>query len=107
MEDKAKIYTKHDILNAIEFGKDIRSEKSKIVTDSGNHYIYYDDSTEETNEYILNLKKGKRNTTQEWLEKRIKITTQERDNSSELNLIIGKGGKNCVYKECLNYFKTH
>ena len=67
MEDNAKIYTKQDIYDAIEFGQDTRSANSRIVSygDGESDYIDYEDSTEKTNEYILNLKKGKRNTTQE------------------------------------------
>jgi 50S ribosomal subunit-associated GTPase HflX len=42
-----------------------------------------------------------------WLQKRIEKTEKELDEATELNLKIGKGAKLCVYKECLNYIRTH
>lgn len=38
-----------------------------------------------------------------WLKKRIQQTETERKNAVELPLIIGKGAKLTVYKECLNH----
>ncbi len=48
-------FTIQDIRNAIEFGKDIRSEKSCINENFGSAYIDYEDSTLETENYINNL----------------------------------------------------
>ena len=45
-----------EIEKAIEFGKDIRSEKSFINNNFGSPFLDYEDSTEETNNYISNLK---------------------------------------------------
>jgi hypothetical protein len=53
----------------------------------------------------------------EWLNKRIELTEKEMDNivlikdhtnfyNIDINKKIGKGGKLCAYKECLNYIKT-
>ncbi len=42
-----------------------------------------------------------------WLEKRISTTEVERDNSKELNVTITKGAKLTVYKEILEYIKSH
>lgn len=43
----------------------------------------------------------------QWLTKRIRITEKQKEYTTDLNLKIGKGGKLCVYKELLNYIKTH
>lgn len=43
----------------------------------------------------------------DWLEKRIDITTKEKNDTTELNLKIGKGGKLCAYKEVLNFIREH
>jgi len=45
-----------EIEEAIQFGKDIRSEKSFINNNFGIPFLDYEDSTEETNNYISNLK---------------------------------------------------
>lgn len=45
-----------EIEDAIQFGKDIRSEKSFINNNFGSPFLDYEDSTEETNNYISNLK---------------------------------------------------
>ena len=45
-----------EIDKAIEFGKDIRSEKSFINNNFGSPFLDYEDSTEETINYISNLK---------------------------------------------------
>lgn len=45
-----------EIDKAIEFGKDIRSEKSFINNNFGSPFLDYEDSTEETIRYISNLK---------------------------------------------------
>ena len=45
-----------EIENAIQFGKDIRSEKSFINPNFDSPFIDYEDSTEETTKYISNLK---------------------------------------------------
>lgn len=45
-----------EIEKAIEFGKDIRREKSFINNNYGSAFVDYEDSTEETNNYISNLK---------------------------------------------------
>lgn len=42
-----------------------------------------------------------------WLETRIAKTEKQKLEAVDLNLRIGKGGKLCVYKECLNYIKEH
>ncbi len=42
-----------------------------------------------------------------WLENRISTTEVERDNSKELNFTITKGAKLTVYKEMLEYIKSH
>ena len=44
------------IEQAVEFGKDIRREKSFINNNYGSPFVDYEDSTEETNNYISNLK---------------------------------------------------
>ncbi len=49
------IYMK-EIQAAIDFGKDIRSEKCFINQNFGSPFIDYEDSTEETNNYIENKK---------------------------------------------------
>lgn len=45
-----------EIDKAIEFGKDIRREKSFINNNYGSPFVDYEDSTEETINYISNLK---------------------------------------------------
>jgi hypothetical protein len=45
-----------EIEKAIEFGKDIRREKSFINNNYGSPFVDYEDSTEETINYISNLK---------------------------------------------------
>lgn len=43
----------------------------------------------------------------DWLKKRIKETQEERDNSTDIKLVMTKGAKITAYKECLNYVTTH
>ena len=43
----------------------------------------------------------------EWLKTRIDTTRQEKAEATDLNLIIGKGGKLCVYKEIFDYIRKH
>ena len=43
----------------------------------------------------------------EWLEKRILATELEKENSSNMNTKIAKGGKLTAYKGMLDYVKTH
>ena len=46
----------------------------------------------------------------EWLEKRIETTEKEilnLDETTKLQIIVGKGAKLKAYKECLNYCETH
>jgi len=45
-----------ELAEAIQFGKDIRSEKSFINNNFGIQFLDYEDSTEETNNYISTLK---------------------------------------------------
>ncbi len=42
--------------NAIQFGKDIKSEKAVINENFGSPFVDYEDSTKETIDYISNLK---------------------------------------------------
>jgi hypothetical protein len=42
-----------------------------------------------------------------WLNKRIEKTTKQKEQATDLNLKIAKGGKLCVYKEMLNFIQMH
>lgn len=42
-----------------------------------------------------------------WLNKRIDKTTKQKEQATDLNLKIAKGGKLCVYKEMLNFIQMH
>jgi len=52
-------FTLEDIQNAIQFGKDIRSEKSFLNENFGSPFIDYEDSTTETINYIQSLSQPK------------------------------------------------
>lgn len=39
--------------------------------------------------------------------KRIEVTESEKETVTDINLVIGKGGKLCAYKEVLEYIKKH
>jgi hypothetical protein len=45
-----------EIKAAIDFGKEIKSEKARININFGSPYIDYEDSTKETQEYIESKK---------------------------------------------------
>jgi hypothetical protein len=52
-----RMYSEEDIQAAIQFGKDIRSEKSFINHNFDSPYIDYEDSTLETKEWFEQFKK--------------------------------------------------
>lgn len=60
IEKEATFFTEEDINLAIQFGKDIRSEKSFLNYNFGEPYIDYDDSTEETIAFMNQLKLSKK-----------------------------------------------
>ena len=44
---------------------------------------------------------------EKWLLKRIKQTEAQKDNAEDVQLKISKGSKLTVYKECLEYIRSH
>jgi glycerol-3-phosphate cytidylyltransferase-like family protein len=55
-----RMYSKEDMESAIQFGKDIRSEKSFINDNFGSPFIDYEDSTTETIKWFEQLKRKKK-----------------------------------------------
>jgi hypothetical protein len=52
-----RMYSEEDMRDAIQFGKDIRTEKSYINLNYGSPYVEYEDATLETEEWFKQFKK--------------------------------------------------